>query len=257
MGIWDKIEGAAKSLGNAAATAATTPAKVVVAVAGGAPANEAVAAGAGELAVAAAGAAATLTLPDKAAVGVAEDLGGEGAGKLAQAAVSGHVFSVNLAAAVPAMVAAEGEAPTPTEIVASPVAVVLAGALAAAAEQLRPAAETIPTMVRLALSGHFSSSLLSRARFTIGRIGITLPEAINGFQDFMGNHAHAVTVDDVIVFSQEPGQSEQAVRFWAHELQHVVQYTELGVAGFAMRYVTDYQSLESEAEAKAASVAFH
>lgn len=254
MGLFDKIQEAVTNVANAAVTTVTAPATAIVEVATGKPVNEAAETAASHLAAAAGDVAAASTIPDHALVDAAAAIGGETGGKIAQAAVAGHVFTANLAAAVPAMVAAEGQAPSVVEVVATPLSVVLAGALGAAAEQLRGNAVPIPTLVRLALGSIFPPEVLDRARYTIGRVGITLPEAINGFQTFMGNHEHAVTVDEVMVFSQEPGQSESAVRWWAHELQHVAQYGQLGVAGFASRYVTDYQSLEGEAEAKAASL---
>jgi hypothetical protein len=62
-------------------------------------------------------------------------------------------------------------------------------------------------------------------------------------------NTHAVTVDNIIVFSQEPGLD--SIWFWAHELQHVEQYRTLGISGFAAEYTSDYQRLEDEANKKA------
>jgi outer membrane protein assembly factor BamB len=52
----------------------------------------------------------------------------------------------------------------------------------------------------------------------------------------------------------EPDGSKQAMHWWAHELQHIVQYNKLGVDGFASEYIKNYKSLETEAEAKADSI---
>jgi hypothetical protein len=129
-----------------------------------------------------------------------------------------------------------------------------AAAITTAAEHLRGSAKGVPTLVRLALQRHFPPEILARARYTVGQIGITLPEVINGAQAFMGKRAHGVTVDNVMVFSTEPEQTDQSARWWAHELQHVGQYATMGVAAFASRYLTAYTALEQEAEDKARAV---
>jgi hypothetical protein len=56
----------------------------------------------------------------------------------------------------------------------------------------------------------------------------------------------AVTLDYVIVFSDEKAALADP-KLWAHELKHVMQFAEWGVAGFAMRYLRDYEGVEGEA----------
>ena len=46
----------------------------------------------------------------------------------------------------------------------------------------------------------------------------------------------------------EPGTTAlEDPRFWAHELKHVLQFEEWGVAGFAARYLNNSQAVENEA----------
>jgi hypothetical protein len=83
----------------------------------------------------------------------------------------------------------------------------------------------------------------------------SLPAIINEVQTQIGEAAaggqSAVTIDDVIAFSDIPDPS--AIDFWAHEVQHVVQYQKLGgIDGFAAQYTRDYRKLEADANAAAA-----
>jgi hypothetical protein len=69
--------------------------------------------------------------------------------------------------------------------------------------------------------------------------------AANGtiHQLLLGNGmAVAVTLEDIIVFRD--GRSVGDLALWAHELKHVEQYSQMGVRGFAQRYVADHNSLE-------------
>ena len=59
-------------------------------------------------------------------------------------------------------------------------------------------------------------------------------------------HVPAMTLDDVIVFQDRRAALEDP-KLWAHELKHVMQFAEWGVAGFATRYLRDYEAVESEA----------
>ena len=79
----------------------------------------------------------------------------------------------------------------------------------------------------------------------------SLPAIINELQTNFGDARggeSAVTIGDLIAFSEIPNPSE--VDFWAHEMQHIVQYRELGgIDGFATAYTRDYQKLERDANA--------
>jgi len=55
-----------------------------------------------------------------------------------------------------------------------------------------------------------------------------------------------VTLDYVVVFEDREAALTDP-KLWAHELKHVMQYAEWGVAGFASRYLTDHAAIEREA----------
>ncbi|MNF05204.1 hypothetical protein D3C80_2048820 [compost metagenome] len=54
----------------------------------------------------------------------------------------------------------------------------------------------------------------------------------------------AVTLVDIIVFRSEEAALND-VALWAHELVHVQQYQQWGVAEFARRYSRDYDTVEA------------
>jgi hypothetical protein len=101
--------------------------------------------------------------------------------------------------------------------------------------------QPIPAAIRAALEGYVPKSVLDRVRWREGASEISLPQNMIRF-----GHATAVTLDDVIVF--EPGATAlEDPRFWAHELKHVMQFEEWGVQGFATRYLSDSNAVETEA----------
>ena len=106
-----------------------------------------------------------------------------------------------------------------------------------------------PTVVAL-LSATFEPSILSNGRFVIDDNLGSLPGIINFMKEQSGDN-HAVTVGNIIVFAKDPGIDN--IHFWAHEIQHTVQYSKLGVSGFAAKYSTDYAEMEKEAETVAAA----
>ena len=61
----------------------------------------------------------------------------------------------------------------------------------------------------------------------------------------MAKH-RAITLDYVIVF-KDLNDALYNPTLWAHELTHVGQYQSWGIHDFAIRYLRDYQSVESEA----------
>jgi hypothetical protein len=107
-------------------------------------------------------------------------------------------------------------------------------------------AKPIPADIRFYLTGLFSKEILERAQFVIddyvGSYGI-----INKFQEACADN-HAVTADNIIVFAKPP--SSKDIWFWAHEMQHTVQYKNLGIDGFAAKYTTDSSAMENEANQK-------
>jgi hypothetical protein len=133
----------------------------------------------------------------------------------------------------------------------------LATALRQAHAYYAQSARPLPESVRSRLAAGFPKEILDRVRVVeTGEEG-TLPAIINFVQTRFGDAVggtSAVTIDDIVAFSQIPEPSE--LEFWAHEVEHVVQYRRLGgIDGFAAEYTRSYQRLEDEANAVAAEVA--
>lgn len=109
----------------------------------------------------------------------------------------------------------------------------------------------LPDAVKVMLSITFPKEVLDRVRVVDTDAEASLPAIINQVQTNFGeavNGQSAVTVDDVIAFSQIPELS--SVDFWAHEIQHVMQYRQLGgIDAFAAAYAADYRKLEGDAKA--------
>ncbi|MGX5842879.1 hypothetical protein ACWGTI_19350 [Mesorhizobium sp. ArgA1] len=105
-------------------------------------------------------------------------------------------------------------------------------------------AAPIPSNVKILLLKTFPPGVIKRARYVVDDFGGNVPAIINKFQETF-NGQHAVTVDNIIVFSSMP--ADDNIFFWAHEMQHTVQYAKLGMAGFAGEYTTNYKGLEAEA----------
>lgn len=126
------------------------------------------------------------------------------------------------------------------EIVSAP----LAAAIRSAREQHKLNARPIPDQIKARLVKFIPTQVLEKAKYVIGNPHLSLPSGINLVQTFTGGK-HAVTVDDIIVFSEEPGNS---LWWWGHEVQHVVQYDRLGVDEFARKYIFDHGDIEKEAD---------
>ena len=122
----------------------------------------------------------------------------------------------------------------------------LATGASQAVELYQDRAKPIPADIRFYLAGVFSKEILERAQFVIddnvGSYGI-----INKFQEPCADN-HAVTADNIIVFAKPP--SSKDIWLWAHEMQHTVQYKNLGIEGFAAKYTMDSGAMENEANQK-------
>lgn len=139
----------------------------------------------------------------------------------------------------------------PFQLAAAP----LAAAIRAAHEQYKPSAQPLPDEVKQYFKGRLDDALLQRARYTVGRIEITLPNFIGKGNKLMGNDAYAVTVDDIIVFNAQPPTAANAAFWWAHELTHVRQYGDMGIEKFAFEYMRDLgHSLEGDADNNAGQI---
>lgn len=132
-------------------------------------------------------------------------------------------------------------------------AIPLAAALRAARERHLQGARPLPDDVKAALKGHFSDSTLSRAKYSVGDIQITLPNFIGKGKKLFDQDA--VVVDDIIVFRSPPPAYQDNPCWWSHEVTHVQQYEKLGVEAFAYQYLKDKGgAIESEADNNARRV---
>ncbi len=100
----------------------------------------------------------------------------------------------------------------------------------------------IPLNVRAQLEPYYDLQVLEAVRYRVG------DEAqLSAASTMLQNpDVQAVTLVDVVVFRHEPDALDN-VALWAHELKHVQQYRQWGVAEFARRYTQDYQGVEAPA----------
>lgn len=112
-------------------------------------------------------------------------------------------------------------------------------------DSARADSHPLPDDIREGLSPYFPAAMLDEVRY---KVGDTTPDGLAGFAIRNGNAA-AVTLIDTIVFKEEKYVRNLAL--WAHEMHHVEQYAEWGVAGFASRYAFGWEMVESEARARA------
>lgn len=118
-------------------------------------------------------------------------------------------------------------------------------ALQRSRDTARADSKPIPKDIREALEPFYPDELLAKVRYSIGD---TTPSGLAGLAIRNGNAA-AVTLIDTIVFKDEGYTKDLAL--WAHEMHHVEQYRDWGLAGFASRYMFGWQAVEDEAEQKA------
>lgn len=134
----------------------------------------------------------------------------------------------------------------------------LLAALIQAKDYYKDKGKPIPNTVKILLVKSFSPETLNNARYVVDDFGGNIPAIINKIQETFGD-VHAVAIDNIIVFSSQP--KDEDIYFWAHELQHTVQYARMGMEKFAGEYTANYKSLEddandvaAEAEKKAAEI---
>ena len=108
--------------------------------------------------------------------------------------------------------------------------------------------QSIPPRVRQDLAPYFPPSTLDGARWTLKGNGITLDAILGNWF----NQEGAVTLDEVIVFSST--QLANDVALWAHELTHVLQYSQLGVESFAFQYSFNFNQFEDQARSNATRI---
>lgn len=98
----------------------------------------------------------------------------------------------------------------------------------------------IPADVIQALEPYFPKNILQKAKWTTAG-GVSIDGALKNWF----NQEGAVTLDEVIVFSST--DLARDVGLWAHELTHVLQYSQMGVETFAFQYSIDWNGLEQQA----------
>lgn len=125
----------------------------------------------------------------------------------------------------------------------------VAAAIRDSRNQFYPQSKPLSEDVKSVLAPIIPAQILSRARIATGRVSISLPTAISAIGSLFNRERDAVTLDDVIVFINEPDfDSFSGMMLLVHELYHVYQYESWGVELFAYRYVKNYGRVEGEAE---------
>jgi hypothetical protein len=140
---------------------------------------------------------------------------------------------------------------------ANPATVAFAEAIETSRDQYASDAHEIPLSVKQALASQYPSDILNNARYTVVSPKVALPTFIIACELGSGSaHKYAVTVDNVIVFSEKPSHTLSGIQWWAHEMRHVQQYHEWGVLSFAYKYMLhpNYNSNPIERDAVARSV---
>ena len=109
--------------------------------------------------------------------------------------------------------------------------------------------QPIPSHIREQLLRWYDPSVLDSVRYKVSDNGqFSAATAMLQNPD-----VGAVTLIDIILF-RDAQTSQQNIALWAHELKHVQQYQEWGVAGFAQRYTQDFNAVEAPAYAIQAEV---
>ncbi|MGH8541616.1 MAG: eCIS core domain-containing protein [Stenotrophobium sp.] len=116
--------------------------------------------------------------------------------------------------------------------------------LASRNDAIREGVQPMPPAIRKDLLGFYPAELLDHVRYRVGG-GNDLSLQSNALRY---GDAAAVTLDDVVVFANQADAQGNSV-LWAHEMKHVQQVSEWGLAGFAERYARDYKAVEGPAYA--------
>lgn len=115
---------------------------------------------------------------------------------------------------------------------------------------IRSNTHPIPMNVRNILLRWYTAKLLDSVRYKVGDNG-----TLNAAHTLMQNeNVEAITLIDLIVFRNQTDALNNA-SLWAHEMQHIKQFAEWGVRDFSIRYVLDFNEVESPAYAIQSTVA--
>lgn len=105
----------------------------------------------------------------------------------------------------------------------------------------------MPPHIKQVLTPYFPPDILEKARWTTAD-GISL----DGMLKNWFNQEGAITYDEVIIFANTELTND--VELWAHELTHILQYSQMGVETFAFQYSIDWNGLESQARQNASRI---
>jgi Tfp pilus assembly protein FimT len=108
--------------------------------------------------------------------------------------------------------------------------------------------QPIPANVKADLAPYFPAELLDKVRWTSAG-GVSIDGALKNWL----NQEGAVTLDDVVVFNGANVTGD--IELWAHELTHVLQYSQLGVETFAFQYTVNFDGMEAQARQNASQIA--
>ena len=95
---------------------------------------------------------------------------------------------------------------------------------------------------------YFPDAVIEEVRWTLADRRVGLGSFLAGWH----YHEGAVTLDDVIVFSNTTAAGHRALV--AHELTHVLQYRQLGLADFARLYAQNWPLIERQARENAGRI---
>lgn len=115
-------------------------------------------------------------------------------------------------------------------------------------QALNRGVQAIPPAVRQKLVPYFPPQILDKVRWTTAD-GISIDGALKNWF----NQEGAIVYDDVIVFANAQLTINND-ELWAHELTHVLQYSQMGVESFAFQYTFDWNGLESQARSNASRI---
>lgn len=136
---------------------------------------------------------------------------------------------------------------SPEDLVGSPLKALIEHAHAVYDNYAKP----LPPGLKMILKEVVDVEILKRARFVVDRSPDNIAGLANKLHHGSGGNRHAVTLDDIIVFSGVPGDSIESYLHWVHELKHVEQYRDWGLLEFAAKYTTDADDVEDDATAAA------
>ena len=180
-------------------------------------------------------------------------------GKEAGKAVALLKLPTSIASALPAalmetLIATSEKGEDGKEVVGIP----LNAALKHAHQYYEDKAQPLPEQVAMMLVlGGYDPALVAKAKYVVDHDTGSVPALVNFVMTELGEKSttnHAVAVDDIIVFANQPGDTILDLYFWAHEVHHVAQYAALGMDGFAAEYTTNHSEIERLADEAATAV---